>query len=75
MHNRIIFLCILILNTFIIVLQTALKLFLLEKENILLKFRLGAVTEELEMIKRTLFIYNTNNVIWSNNALPVLNKK
>lgn len=48
----------------------ALKLFLLEKENILLKFKLGAVTEELEMIKRTLIFYSsTNNVTWPNNNI------
>lgn len=47
----------------------ALKLFLLEKENVLLKFKLSAVTEELETLKRTLIFYNTNNVVWSNNVL------
>lgn len=55
----------------------ALKLFILEKENILLKFKLSAVTEELEMIKRTLIFYtNTNNVIWPNhNIVPSFQKK
>ncbi|VVC45379.1 Basic-leucine zipper domain [Cinara cedri] len=49
--------------------EMALKLFLLEKENVLLKFRLSTVTEELDMIKRTLVFYNTNTVIWQNNAV------
>jgi len=53
----------------------ALKLFFLEKENVLLKFRLSAVTEELEIIKRTLVFYNTNNVIWSKNVLPAFTKQ
>lgn len=47
----------------------ALKLFLLEKENMMLKFRLSAITDELEMIKKTLVFYNSSKVIWQNNAL------
>jgi len=53
----------------------ALKLFLLEKENMLLKFRLSTVSEELESIKRTLVFYNTNQVIWTNNILPPFQNK
>lgn len=53
----------------------ALKSFLLEKENILLKFQLSAVTEELEMIKKTLVFYNNaSNVIWPKNAVPTFQK-
>lgn len=55
--------------------QMALKLFLLEKENMLLKFRLSTVSEELEIIKRTLVFCNTNQVIWTNNVLPPFQKK
>lgn len=53
----------------------ALKLFLLEKENMLLKFRLSTVSEELEIIKRTLVFYNTNQIIWTNNVLTPFQKK
>ncbi|XP_060881351.1 transcription factor VBP-like [Metopolophium dirhodum] len=55
--------------------EMALKLFLLEKENMMLKFRLSTVSEELEIIKRTLVLYNTNQVIWTNNVLPPFQKK
>ncbi|XP_060841936.1 transcription factor ces-2-like [Rhopalosiphum padi] len=55
--------------------EMALKLFILEKENMLLKFRLSTVTEELEIIKRTLVFYNTNQVIWTNNVLPPFQNK
>lgn len=48
----------------------AMKLFLVEKENFMLKFQLSAVTEELKIIKRTLMFYNTNNVIWPKKVLP-----
>lgn len=53
----------------------ALKLFLLEKENVLLKFRLSAVIEELEVMKRTMVFYNANNVMWQNNILNPFQKK
>lgn len=46
----------------------ALKLFLLEKENLLLTFQLSAATEELEIIKGTLLFYNSYNIDWSKNV-------
>lgn len=53
----------------------ALKSFLLEKENILLKFQLSALTEELEMIKKTLVFYNNaSNVIWPKNVMATFQK-
>jgi len=61
-------------NTVYYFFQMALKLFLLEKENMLLKFRLSTVSEELEIIKRTLVFYNTNQVIWTNNVIPPFQK-